>query len=135
MYKSLDGGDGWLDITGNLPSYFGFPLALDAHHPDTLYTTVVDPGHRYNMGEQFTIYRSENAGESWDALTRGLPAGPNVRLKVLRHAMCADMFDPAGIYVGTTSGQLFVSYDRGENWQLIVHYLPPIFSVSAALYG
>jgi photosystem II stability/assembly factor-like uncharacterized protein len=133
MYKSLDGGDSWIDITSNLSSSFGFPLALDVHHPGILYTTVVDPVHRYNIGEQFTIYRSDNAGASWQELTRGLPKGSHIRLKVLRHAMCSDTFDPSGIYVGTTSGQLFASYDQGEYWQCIANYLPPIFSVSATV--
>lgn len=135
MYKSLDSGESWIDITGNLPSSFGFPLALDAHHPNTLYTTVVDPNHRYNIGEQFSIYRSDNAGQSWQELTTGLPKGPQVRLKVLRHAMCTDPLDPGGIYAGTTGGQLFASHDRGEHWQCIANYLPPVFSVAATLYA
>lgn len=134
MYKSLDGGDTWMDITSNLPSRFGFPLALDPHQPGTLYTNVVDPMHRYNIGEQFSIHRSDNDGESWQELTTGLPKGPNVRLKVLRHGICTDSLEPAGIYVGTTGGQLFASHDQGEHWQLIANYLPPIFSVSATLY-
>lgn len=130
LYKSLNAGDDWIDIHSNLSSDFGFPLALDPHHPETLYAIVEGEG-RHNISEQFTVYRTQNAGEEWEALTRGLPGGPNVRLGVLRHAMCTDKLDPCGVYVGTNTGQLFASDDRGERWQLIADYLPSIYSVSA----
>ncbi len=133
VFKSLNGGENWLDIRHNLPSPFGFPLALDPHHPETLFVVVVDPNYRFNLGNQFTVYRSLNGGETWEELTQGLPTGPTVRLKVLRHALCTDTLDPCGVYVGTTSGQIFASNDRGDTWRLIADNLPPIYSVTAAI--
>ncbi len=133
IYKSTNGGDDWTDIQHNLPSEFGFPIALDAHHPDTIYVIVEDPMARDNVGQQFTIYRTENGGEHWEPLTNGLPAGPGISLGVLRHGMCADTLDPCGIYVGTNTGQLFASHDRGESWQLIADFLPSIYSVTATI--
>jgi BNR/Asp-box repeat len=133
IYKSTNGGVDWTDIQQNLPSEFGFPIALDPHHPETLYVVVEEGETRQNVGAQFRVYRSENAGEHWEELTNGLPAGPGVGLGVLRHAMCTDVKDPCGVYVGTTTGQLFASNDRGEGWSLIADYLPPIYSVTAAV--
>lgn len=133
IYKSTNGGDDWTDIQQNLPSEFGFPIALDPHHPETLYVVVEEGETRQNIGAQFSVYRSENAGEHWEQLTNGLPAGPGVGLGVLRHAMCTDIKDPCGVYVGTTTGQLFASSDRGEDWHLVAEYLPPIYSVTAAV--
>jgi len=135
IYKSMNAGDDWIDIQQNLPSEFGFPIALDVHHPDTLFVAVEDPEARHNIGEQFTVYRSENAGATWELLTEGLPTGPGVRLGVLRHAMCTDAKDPCGVYVGTNTGQLFASRDRGDSWHLIADFLPPIYSVTATVLG
>lgn len=133
VYASIDGGDGWTDIQGGLPSPFGFPIALDPHHPDTLFTVVEDGVGRYNFPDTFTVYRSRDAGGSWEALTDGLPSGKQVRLGVLRHGMCTDALDPCGVYVGTNTGQLFVSDDRGDHWNLVADFLPPIYSVSVAV--
>lgn len=133
VYKTSNAGDDWTDIQQNLPSEFGFPIALDVHNPDTVFVIVEDPSARHNVTEQFTVYRTENAGEHWEALTTQLPAGPGVRLGVLRHGMCTDTKDPCGVYVGTNTGQLFASRDRGETWELIADFLPPIYSVTAAV--
>jgi photosystem II stability/assembly factor-like uncharacterized protein len=134
IYKSGNAGDDWEDIQNNLPGEFGFPIALDVHHPETIYTVVVDGEHgRANYGEQFVVYRSKNAGENWERLTCGLPQGKEVKLGVLRHGMCADTMDPCGVYVGTNTGQLFASNDRGDNWQMIAEFLPPIYSVTASV--
>jgi hypothetical protein len=133
IYKSLNAGDDWIDIQQDLPSDFGFPLALDPHHPETLFVVVEDGEGRHNCSNQFAIYRTQDAGDHWEALTQGLPAGPGVRLGVLRHAMCSDSVDPCGIYVGTNTGQLFASADRGEHWTLIADYLPSIYSVTATV--
>src|SRR5205807_2192187 len=91
VYKSSDGAHSWTDIKGNLPSDFGFPIAVDPHNPDTLF--VIPEGAaggiaRHNIGDQFTVYRSDVGGDTWRSLTTGLPAGPSVRLNVLRHGMC-----------------------------------------------
>lgn len=133
IYKSINAGEDWIDIQHNLPSEFGFPIALDAHNPDTVYVIVEDPYGRNNFNEQFTVYRTENSGEEWQTLTEGLPAGPGVRLGVLRHGMCADTVDPCGVYVGTNTGQLFASNNRGDSWRLISDFLPPIYSVTATV--
>jgi hypothetical protein len=132
VYKTANAGDEWEDLKANLPGDFGFPIALDPHHPDTFYV-VVENEARANYGDQFTIYRTQNAGAEWEALTEGLPAGPGVRLGVLRHGMCNDSHDPCGVYVGTNTGQLFASADRGDSWRLIADYLPSIYSVTATV--
>lgn len=129
IYKSTNGGDDWIDIQQDLPSQFGFPIALDVHNPETIFTIVEDDG-RANVGDQFKVYRSKDAGESWEHLTDGLPRGPQVNLGVLRHGMCTDTADPCGVYVGTNTGQLFVSSNRGDSWELVADFLPPIYSVN-----
>ncbi len=133
IYKSTNAGDDWTDIQQNLPSEFGFPIALDVHNPDTVFVVVEDPMARHNVDKQFTVYRTGNGGEQWEPLTQGLPQGPGVLLGVLRHAMCTDVEDPCGVYVGTNTGQLFASRDRGDNWHLVADFLPPIYSVTAAV--
>ena len=133
VYKSTNAGDDWIDIKQNLPADFGFPVALDPHHPETLYVIVEEGETRLNIGKQFTVYRSSDAGEQWEALTKGLPSGPGVGLGVLRHALCTDIKDPCGVYVGTTTGQLFASNDRGDSWQMIADYLPQIYSITTTV--
>ncbi|HLX58373.1 MAG TPA: sialidase family protein [Ktedonobacteraceae bacterium] len=131
IYKSINAGDDWIDIQHNLPSEFGFPIALDAHHPDTVFVVVENPAGRHNVSEQFTVYRTQDGGERWQPLTEGLPSGAGVSLGVLRHGMCADTLDPCGVYVGTNTGQVFASHDRGDSWSLIADFLPPVYSVNA----
>jgi hypothetical protein len=133
VYKTVDAAESWEDIQRDLPSDFGFPIALDPHHPDTVFTIVENGMGRHNFGEQFTVYRTRDAGASWESRTEGLPAGGGVRLGVLRHGMCSDRHDPCGIYVGTNTGQLFASLDGGDTWQLLADYLPPIYSVTATM--
>jgi photosystem II stability/assembly factor-like uncharacterized protein len=133
VYKSEDGGENWTDIQRDMPSEFGFPIALDPSHPDTVFTIVENPEGRCNFGDQFTVYRTQDGGESWRPMTNGLPKGPSVRLGVLRHGMTTDSHDPCGVYVGTNTGQLFVSADGGDSWRVAADYLPPIYSVSVAV--
>lgn len=135
IYKSTNAGEDWTDIQGNLPSEFGFPIALDVHNPDTVFVIVEEPMGRHNTGEQFKVYRSKEGGNSWELLTNGLPEGQGVRLGVLRHGMCTDTIDPCGVYVGTNTGQLFASRDRGDSWNLIADFLPAIYSVTATVLG
>ena len=108
LYLSENAGEEWINIQGTLPSEFGFPIALDAHHPETLFVIVEGDG-RNNISDHFTVYRAPDAGGSWESLTNGLPSGANVRLGVLRHGMCADALDPCGVYVGTNTGQLYAT--------------------------
>jgi len=133
IYRSTNAGDEWTDIQQDLPSEFGFPIALDIHNPNTVYVIVEDPDGRQNVGPQFTVYRTENGGEQWEPLTQGLPFGNGVVLGVLRHGMCTDSVNPCGVYVGTNTGQLFASRDRGDSWSLIADFLPPIYSVTATV--
>src|SRR5271165_4867754 len=105
IYKTGNAGDDWIDIQNNLPSEFGFPIALDPHHPETIYTVVEDDARR-NIGDHFTVYRSQNSGDNWEDLHNGLPVGRQVALGVLRHALCTDSHDPCGVYLGTNTGQL-----------------------------
>lgn len=133
IYKSTNGGEDWIDIQGSLPSDFGFPIALDAHHPETLFVVVEDGFGRKNVGKQFTVYRTKDAGESWEQMTLGLPKGEGVSLGVLRHGMCADKLEPCGVYVGTNTGQVFASDNGGDSWRMIADFLPPIYGVTATV--
>ncbi len=133
VYRSHNAGEDWIDIQAELPSQFGFPIALDRNHPETLFTIVEDEQGRTNFSGQFTVYRTEDAGQQWQPMTNGLPAGAGVRLGVLRHGMCADELDPCGVYVGTNTGQLFASADRGESWDMIADFLPPVYSVNVSV--
>jgi hypothetical protein len=134
IYKTTNGGDDWMDIQQNLPSDFGFPIAIDHHHPDTVFV-IPESGEkgRANVTEQFAVFRTDDGGREWQPLTKGLPRGRGVSLGVLRHGMCTDMLDPCGVYVGTTTGQLFASADRGDTWSLIADFLPPIYAVNVAI--
>ncbi|MGH2442189.1 MAG: WD40/YVTN/BNR-like repeat-containing protein [Chloroflexota bacterium] len=133
IYRSDNAGEDWQDIQGPLPSQFGFPIAVDANNPDSVYTIVEDEQGRTNFAGQFNVYRLEDGTGSWTNLSKGLPSGPGVRLGVLRHAMCNDLQDPCGVYVGTNTGQLFASSDRGDSWNLVADYLPAIYSVNVAV--
>jgi photosystem II stability/assembly factor-like uncharacterized protein len=133
MYRSDDCGESWTDIgEGKLPTRFGFPIAVHPHDPNTIYLAPEESDeYRLSIGGRFTVWRSRDRGESWQTLTRGLPE--HAHLVVLRHGMAVDTLDPAGVYVGTSTGQLFVSPDEGENWTVLADYLPQILSVSAAV--
>lgn len=133
IYRSDNAGESWTDVQGTLPSEFGFPIALDAHHPETFFVIVEEGIGRFNVGDQFAVYRTRDAGATWEPLTEGLPGGAGVRLGVLRHGMCADALDPAGVYVGTNTGQIFASANGGDSWQLIADFLPQVFSVRATV--
>lgn len=135
VYRSENAGHDWIDIQRDLPSEFGFPIAVDRHNPETIFVIVENPEPRNNFPDTFTVFRSEDAGDTWSRMTKGLPAGPQVSLGVLRHGMCTDGMDECGVYVGTTTGQLFASPDRGESWQLLADFLPPIYSVNTAVIG
>lgn len=133
VYMSTNSGEDWLDIQSNLPSEFGFPIVLDAHHPETVFTIVEDGYSRANFDNGFTVFRTKNAGKEWESLTNGLPQGSAVRLGVLRHGMCADAFEPCGVYVGTNTGQIFATADSGDSWNLIANFLPSIYSVNVTV--
>ncbi|MFI5273257.1 MAG: WD40/YVTN/BNR-like repeat-containing protein [Ktedonobacterales bacterium] len=133
VYRSDNAGDNWTDIRHELPSDFGFPIAIDHHHPDTVFTIVEEGMGRHNFGEQFTVYRTRDGGAHWEPLTEGLPGGSGVTLGVLRHGMCSDTLDPCGVYVGTNTGQIFATANGGDSWEVIADYLPAVHSVTAAI--
>ena len=134
VYRSDDGGRQWIDLTSGLPSQFGFPLAIHPHDPRTIYVIPLngDDRGRHMIDGRAAVWRSRDAGDSWTRLSEGLPQD-NAYVGVLREAMATDTLEPAGVYFGTSTGQLFGSVDEGETWQLLADYLPPIWSVETAV--
>jgi photosystem II stability/assembly factor-like uncharacterized protein len=135
VYRSDDGGRRWVDVSAGLPSRFGFPLAVHPRDADTLYVVPLEsdePGRRHVPGGTMAVWRSRDAGAHWQALTHGLPR-ERTSLSVLRGALALDALEPAGVYAGTTTGQVFWSADEGETWRALPARLPPIYSVAALL--
>jgi len=133
VYRSDDHGEDWTDIgKDRLPSRFGFPVAVHPHDPDTVYV-VLEQSDEYRMSVdgRFSVWRSQDAGETWERLSEGLPERAHV--VVLRDAMATDTLEDAGLYVGTHTGQLFYSRNAGDSWELLADFLPPIQSVEAAV--
>jgi photosystem II stability/assembly factor-like uncharacterized protein len=129
VMRSDDGGDSWREISGNLPSDFGFPLAVHAHDPETIYVIpILSDSLHYPPEGKLRVYRSRSGGDKWEALTSGLPQ-QHCYVNVLRDAMTVDTADPCGIYFGTTGGQVYASNDSGDNWSAIVRDLPAVLSV------
>jgi len=129
VMRSDDGGDSWREISGDLPSDFGFPIAVHADEPDTVYVVpITSDSEHYPPEGKLRVYRSRSGGDEWEALTRGLPQA-DCYVNVLRDAMAVDALDPCGIYFGTTGGQVYASSDGGDNWAAIVHDLPRVLSV------
>jgi hypothetical protein len=133
VYRSDDCGDDWIDIGENkLPSRFGFPMVVHPHDPKTIYIMLEESDQfRMSVDNQVAVWRSRDEGESWQRMTDGLPAQSHV--VVLREAMAADNLEPAGLYAGTDTGQLFYSRDDGDHWEVMADYLPPIQSVEVAM--
>ncbi len=133
VYRSDNRAEDWIDIgEGRLPTRFGFPIVVHPKDPRTIYV-VPEESQEYHMSVdgEFAVWRSKDAGGSWQKLTKGLP--DKAHLVVLREAMATDDFEDAGIYAGTNTGQLFYSRDSGDTWQLMADFLPPIHSVEAAV--
>ncbi|MGZ6271510.1 MAG: WD40/YVTN/BNR-like repeat-containing protein [Candidatus Limnocylindrales bacterium] len=133
-YRSDDGGRTWACLDDGLPSTFGFPMVASSRDPDTVFTVPLngDDRGRYVPDGAMAVWRTQDRGASWTALRDGLPQS-HAYLGVLREAMARDALEPFGLYVGTSTGQLFVSADEGERWSLAADYLPPIWSVETAL--
>jgi photosystem II stability/assembly factor-like uncharacterized protein len=129
--RSDDAGESWHEVSGNLPSDFGFPIAVHAHEPDTVYVVPIksDSEHVPPDGK-LRVYRSRSGGNEWEALTRGLPQS-HCYVNVLRDSMAVDSLDPGGVYFGTSGGQVYASSDSGDSWTAIVRDLPPVLSVEA----
>ena len=133
LYRSDNRGDNWIDIANGVPSDFGFALLLHPRNPDCVYVIPVESDQfRCSCDGRLRVYRTRNAGASWEPLQRGLPQ-KGAYETILRDGMTADSFDPLGIYFGTRSGQLFGSRDEGRTWQKIIEGLPSIVSVRSAL--
>ena len=134
VYRSDDGGRTWTEITPGLPSQFGFPLVVHPHDPATVYVIPLngDDKGRHMIDGSAAVWRSRDRGQSWQRLSSGLPQ-QGAYLGVLREAMAMDSLAPAGVYFGTSTGQIFASADEGESWTLAADYLPPIWSLEAAV--
>jgi photosystem II stability/assembly factor-like uncharacterized protein len=129
VMRSDDGGDSWREVSGNLPSDFGFPIDVHAHEPETIYVVPIkSDSEHYPPSSRLRVYRSRTGGNEWEALTKGLPQR-NCYVNVLRDAMSVDSLEPCGIYFGTTGGQVYASPDAGDNWKPIVRDLPAVLSV------
>ena len=132
MHRSDDTGQSWVEITEGLPTDFGFAAAAHPHDRDTFYVVPVDPGHGRVMPDgRAAVWRTRDAGSSWQRLDRGLPQ-ENAYLGVLREGMAMDAEDEPGLYFGTSTGQVFASNDEGDSWNEIASYLPAISSVEVA---
>jgi hypothetical protein len=132
LYRSDDYAESWTEIGNGLPSDFGFPIVMHPRNPDCVYVVPVESDvFRCACDGRLRVYRTRNAGESWEALSRGLPQ-KRAYETVLRDAMAADPLDPAGIYFGTRSGQLFGSSDEGRTWEKIHEGLPAVVCVRCA---
>jgi len=133
VYRSDDGGQHWVSIADGLPADFGFAMVTHPHRPGVIYNFPLEAdGMRFPPGRQARVYRSQDAGATWEPLSEGLPSTPFYPA-VLRDAMSADDAYPAGIYFGTRSGEVYASNDEGESWQQVASHLPDVLCVRAAV--
>jgi photosystem II stability/assembly factor-like uncharacterized protein len=133
LYRSDDGGDHWEDMANGVPSDFGFPMVAHPTDPDIAWIIPLDSDQfRCTPEGQARVYRTRDAGGSWEPLTSGLPER-DAWLTVLRDGFATDGLDPAGLYFGTRTGQLFASSDEGDSWQALAEWLPPVVCVKAAV--
>jgi photosystem II stability/assembly factor-like uncharacterized protein len=129
VMRSDDGGDSWREVSGNLPTDFGFPIDVHAHEPETIYVVPIkSDSEHFPLEGRLRVYRSRTGGNEWEPLTNGLPQR-DCYVNVLRDAMSIDSLDDCGVYFGTTGGQVYVSPDAGDTWAPIVRDLPPVISV------
>jgi len=129
VMRSDDAGANWREVSGNLPSDFGFPIAVHAHEPETVYVVpITSDAEHFPPEGKLRIYRSRTGGDEWEALTEGLPQAGCYQ-NILRDAMDVDSLDPCGIYFGTTGGHLYASADEGDHWTAVAQHLPRILSV------
>jgi photosystem II stability/assembly factor-like uncharacterized protein len=135
LYRSDDWGDSWQDIANGVPSDFGFAMEMHPRDTDTVYIVPLQSDEFRVVPEaKLRVYRTQDAGKSWEALGDGLPQ-TNAYESVLRDGLTADSHDPAGIYFGTRSGKVFGSANAGESWKEIVGTLPSVCCVKAAVVG
>ncbi len=131
VMRTDDAGESWNEVSGNLPTDFGFPIEVHAHEPETIYVVPIkNDSEHFPPDGKLRVYRSRTGGNEWEPLTRGLPQR-DCYVNVLRDAMSADSLDPCGIYFGTTGGQVYASADSGASWTPVVRDLPAVLSVEA----
>ena len=129
VMRSDNGGELWQEVSGNLPTDFGFAMGVHAHEPNTVYVVPIkSDSEHYPVDGQLRVYRSRSGGNEWEPLTKGLPQ-QDCYVNVLRGAMAIDSLDSCGVYFGTTGGQVYASPDGGDNWAPIVRDLPAVMSV------
>jgi len=129
VMRSDDSGDNWTEISGNLPTDFGFVIDVHAHEPETIYVVPIkSDGEHYVHEGKLRVFRSKTGGNEWEPLTKGLPQ-KDCYVDVLRDAMAVDTLDKCGIYFGTTGGQVYCSADSGDSWNAVVRDLPSVLSV------
>jgi len=131
VFHSGDGGATWREVTQDLPSFHGFPIAVTRRAPDAVFAVPLQADEFRVCHGQFTVYRTRDTGETWESLTDGLP-GPGDYQSVYREGMDTDGLDPEGVYVGTSNGQVFASADGGDHWQRLPGTVPPVLSVTCA---
>jgi photosystem II stability/assembly factor-like uncharacterized protein len=132
VYRSDDGGDTWQSIADGLPTDFGFAMVVHPHDPDTIFTFPIEAdGRRFPPEGRCRVYRSRDAGATWQALGAGLP--DNFWTAVMRDAMCTDTAPTPGVYFGSRSGEVYASPDEGETWHQVAAHLPDVMSVRAAV--
>jgi photosystem II stability/assembly factor-like uncharacterized protein len=129
VMRSDNGGDLWQEVSGNLPTDFGFVIDVHAHEPETIYVVPIkSDSEHFPLEGKLRVYRSRTGGNEWEALIKGLPQR-DCYVNVLRDAMAVDSLDKCGVYFGTTGGQVYASADAGDSWAPIVRDLPPVVSV------
>ncbi|HYQ87754.1 MAG TPA: exo-alpha-sialidase [Bacteroidota bacterium] len=129
VLRTDDAGDNWREVSGNLPTDFGFVIDVHAHEPETIYVVPIkSDSEHFPLEGKLRVYRSRSGGNEWEPLTNGLPQR-DCYVNVLRDSMSVDSLDPCGVYFGTTGGQVYASADSGDKWFPIVRDLPPVFSV------
>jgi photosystem II stability/assembly factor-like uncharacterized protein len=131
VLRTNNSGDQWTEVSGNLPTDFGFPIDVHAHEPETIYVVPIkSDSEHFPIDGKLQVWRSKSGGNEWEPLTKGLPQ-KDCYVNVLRDAMSVDTMDPCGVYFGTTGGQVYCSADSGNTWVAIVHDLPAVLSVEA----
>ncbi len=135
LYRSDDRGENWTDVANGVPSDFGFPIVIHPRDPDSAWIVPLEAdSFRCTPEGKLRVYRTHDAGGSWEAMTDGLPQHDAYET-VLRDAMAVDALQPAGVYFGTRSGKLFGSSDEGQSWTSLADGLPPIVAVKTAIVG
>jgi hypothetical protein len=135
VMRTDNAGDLWTEVSGNLPTDFGFVIDVHAHEPETIYVVPIkSDSEHFPIDGKLRVYRSKTGGNEWEELSKGLPERDSY-VDVLRDAMSVDQLDECGVYFGTTGGQVYASADSGDSWMAIAEHLPPVLSVEVQTLG